>query len=131
MKKAIIVFLIAVIAGVVYVGLKKQTNSPVEMMPTPTEAMMQADEPKIILQNLKDNQEIDCSLADSCKVDKIVGNYAKGTQTGAYWMALKTEGKWKTVLTGNGIPQCAEVDKFSIPVEIYGNCIDASGELRN
>ncbi len=67
----------------------------------------------------------------NCKVEKIVGNYAKGLAPMEYWIAVKNEGGWQVVITGNGIPKCAEIDKYTVPQEIYGNCIEASGELRN
>lgn len=67
---------------------------------------------------------------NNCKVDVIKGDYAKGTMPMAYWMAVKKNNRWGVAIVGNGIPNCEEVDKFSIPKEIYGSCIEKSGELR-
>jgi hypothetical protein len=90
-----------------------------------------------IIHDLKSNG-LDCNnkvsdgniLKDVCTVDKIVGNFAKGKMPQAYWIAVKQEDKWKAVITGNGIPSCKEIDTYSIPRDIYGNCIENSGELR-
>jgi len=68
--------------------------------------------------------------AGSCRVDKVAGDYAKGTMLGGYFLAVKTNGKWEVAVGGNGIPTCAEVDQYSIPQEIFGNCIEADGQLR-
>jgi hypothetical protein len=83
-----------------------------------------------IMNDLKVN--MDCGDGGKmCFVTNVVGEFAKGNMKMAYWMAQKTNGKWKVVITGNGIPSCNEIDKFKVPTEIYGNCIESSGELRN
>lgn len=83
----------------------------------------------VILVDIKE-AGIDCG-DNGCRVDKVVGDYAKGVMPLSYWIAQKTNNKWQVVVTGNGIPNCTEVDKYQIPLEIYGNCILKSGELRN
>lgn len=81
-----------------------------------------------ILADIKESG-IDCGI-DGCGVDKVFGDYAKGIMPMAYWIAKKINNTWQVVVTGNGIPNCDEVDKFSVPKEIYGNCIEPIGELR-
>lgn len=72
-----------------------------------------------------------CGLSvGNCTVDKVAGDYAKGTLPQAYWLAQKISGTWKVVVTGNGIPACTEIDKYSIPKDIFGNCIESTGQLR-
>lgn len=73
---------------------------------------------------------VDCG-SGKCTVDTVSGNFAKGTMPMAYWIASKTDGRWKVVVSGNGIPSCEEIDTNSIPKEIYGNCLETSGELRH
>lgn len=90
---------------------------------------------------LKDIQKsgVTCSLKnvdgadtkDMCRIEKVVGNFAKGTMPMAYWMAILVNNSWKVVVTGNGIPQCSEIDAYAFPKEIYGNCIEKSGDLRH
>lgn len=85
-----------------------------------------------IIKDLQISDKIDCGeYQEACSVEKIYGNFAKGNMKMAYWIAQKDFGGWKMVISGNGIPSCGEVDKYTVPVEIYGNCIEASGELRN
>ena len=67
---------------------------------------------------------------NACKVTMIAGNYAKGTMAFAYWIAQNLNGKWKIVVEGNGIPSCEKIDKYSIPKEVFGNCLETSGNLR-
>jgi hypothetical protein len=90
-----------------------------------------------IIRDIK-SEGIDCDLnnydgkiiKDQCTVDKVVANFAIGKMPQAYWIAVKQNKKWKAVVTGNGIPSCKEIDNYSIPKEIFGNCIENSGELR-
>lgn len=70
------------------------------------------------------------AVQEGCSINKIVGNFAKGTMPMAYWIAMKSENTWKVIVTGNGIPACDKIDTYSIPKEIYGNCIEKSGDLR-
>jgi hypothetical protein len=72
-----------------------------------------------------------CPEMSLCSVDKVAGDYAKGQMPMAYWLAKKINGTWTVVVAGNGIPDCSQIDEFSIPQEIYGNCIEASGGLRH
>lgn len=81
-------------------------------------------------QIIKDITENGTVCNEACSVDKVSGNYAKGNMPMAYWIANKENGKWKVVIGGNGIPSCAEVDKYTVPREIYGNCIEESTQLR-
>lgn len=67
---------------------------------------------------------------DKCTIDKVIGNYAKGTMPLGYWFAVKKDGHWQVVLTGNGIPSCAKVDELSLPKELYTNCLETSGKPR-
>lgn len=96
---------------------------------TPTPVVVEDSKDKILEKLKKD--DLLCTLPESCVVEKISGNYAKGLMTQGYWMAKKYNGEWKVVVTGNGIPSCMEIDKYSIPKYIYGNCIETSGDLRN
>lgn len=68
-------------------------------------------------------------IKNGCRVDTVIGNFAKGIMPDGYWIAEKGD-EWQVVVRGNGIPTCEEVDKFSVPKEIYGNCIEKSGDLR-
>ncbi len=61
-------------------------------------------------------------------VDKEVNNmYATGFVgvssggTGATWYAVKVDGQWKEVWTGQNIISCKPVQQYNIPKEIYGN----------
>lgn len=131
-----IILLMIVILGVLGVlTLRLLSNrSPDEQStpittPIPTVVLESSDEPQQILQSLQ-GSGLECGTA-GCTVDKVVGEFAKGNMPMAYWIAKKVSGVWQVVVTGNGIPQCLEIDTYSIPQEIYGNCIEESGELRN
>jgi hypothetical protein len=145
----LVLVIVAIVGVAAYYGwinykpaAKPEVNSPsptnkVAESPSPTLGVVSSEQDKQILKDVVEggvNCEFktpDGNLAkDVCKVVKIVGNYAKGTMPLAYWMAVKTDGKWKVVVTGNGIPRCEEIDKYSIPKEIYGNCIEATEKLR-
>ena len=58
-------------------------------------------------------------------VDKLIGNYATGGvggyASGAAWYAVKINGIWKEVWTGQNIISCKPVKQYNIPKEIYGN----------
>jgi len=58
-------------------------------------------------------------------VSKLIGNYATGGvggyASGAVWYAVKIDGKWKEVWTGQNIISCTPVKQYNIPKEIYGN----------
>lgn len=62
----------------------------------------------------------------SLRVQKIEGDYAMGSANGVIsgytWMAKKTDGKWEVVWTGQEIPLCTEMEKYTIPISIYENC---------
>ncbi len=113
----------------------KRTQKEVNISPTPIPESANIDD-----QIWKDivGEKVPCgskdasgsAILEACKVNKVSGNYAKGTMPMAYWIAVKMENKWVVAVTGNGIPRCEEVDPFSIPKEIYGNCIEKSGDLR-
>jgi hypothetical protein len=45
-------------------------------------------------------------------------------------IAAKKENEWHVVVRGNGIPSCEDIDHNSVPKEIFGNCIEKSGDLR-
>lgn len=61
----------------------------------------------------------------SVQVSKLQGNYATGgagSYGGGYvWYAVKVDGKWKEVWTGQDIISCKPVKQYSIPKEIYSN----------
>lgn len=67
---------------------------------------------------------------DNCSLSLVIGDYAKGIMPQGYWIAVRTDNSWNIVVSGNGIPTCSEIDHHSIPKEIYGNCIQPSGQLR-
>lgn len=58
-------------------------------------------------------------------VNKLIGNYARGGvggyAGGVVWYAVKIDGKWKEVWTGQNIISCTPVKQYNIPKEIYGN----------
>jgi hypothetical protein len=130
----LLLVIVAVVGVAAYFGLRSffplSPLSPVVENPSPTPVEESGEPNSLILQDIvKSGTNCDLNAAN-CRVDKVVGNYAKGTMPMAYWIAEKTSGVWKVVITGNGIPQCGEVDKYSVPKEIYGNCIESSGQLR-
>lgn len=57
------------------------------------------------------------------KVNKLVGNYSTGTMgtgfVGSVWYAVKIDGQWKEVWTGQNIISCKPVQQYNIPKEIY------------
>ncbi len=57
-------------------------------------------------------------------VSKLIGNYASGTVGsyggGAVWYAVKVDGSWKEVWTGQNVISCKPVQQYNIPKEIYG-----------
>ncbi len=58
------------------------------------------------------------------KVSKLIGNYATGTvgtnYSGSAWFAVKIDGQWNEVWTGQNIISCKPVQQYNIPKEIYG-----------
>jgi hypothetical protein len=58
-------------------------------------------------------------------VKKLSGNYAAGgigsSLSGAVWYAVKIDGQWKKVWTGQNNISCNLVNQYTIPKEIYGN----------
>lgn len=87
----------------------------------------QDDESGQILQDLEKGG-IECG--GKCTVETVTVDYAKGLMPMAYWIAMRTGGVWQVIITGNGIPECREIDVYEVPRDIYGNCIEQSGELR-
>lgn len=64
-------------------------------------------------------------------VDKLSGNFATGGigavrgGGGAVWYAVKVNGSWKKVFTGQNSISCNVVKQYSMPKEIYGECSTA------
>ncbi len=60
-------------------------------------------------------------------VQRLSGNYATGGigssqgGGGAVWYAVKIDGQWKKVWTGQNSISCKTVNQYTIPKEIYGN----------
>lgn len=54
-------------------------------------------------------------------VDKLLGNYAAGSGFDSHWYAVKINGQWQKVWSGQNIISCKPVDQYNIPKEIYGN----------
>lgn len=67
-------------------------------------------------------------------VGNLIGNYATGGVggygSGAMWIAVKANGKWQKILTTQNTPDCSLMDKYFVPKEIYKNCIDKNGSIR-
>lgn len=61
-------------------------------------------------------------------VQDIVGNYAIGSAGGRYggggvaWIAMKQNGTWKEIWSGQDTISCKIVNTYTIPKEIYGDC---------
>lgn len=61
-------------------------------------------------------------------INKIDGNYAQGeggfrsAPTGYAWIAMKQNGHWTIIWRGQQSPACKDIDKYNVPVSIYGNC---------
>lgn len=128
----LIVIVMLVVSGLVALRLSSSRSvvdlsTPATTM-TPTDELESTNQSELILQSLQVSG-LECGTA-GCTVDKVVGDFAKGNMPMAYWIAKKVGGVWQVVVTGNGIPQCLEIDTYSIPQEIYGNCIEEDGELR-
>lgn len=68
--------------------------------------------------------------SSGCAVNIIQNDFAKGTMPQAYWIAKRIDGTWTMIISGNGIPECTLIDIHNVPQEIYGNCLENSGELR-
>lgn len=133
-----ILLVVSVVGVCIYFGinyLKDNSNITLtgnveELLATPTPTPSESgNDNAVILADIKADG-IKCEPT-GCSVEKVVGNYAKGNMPMAYWIAEKQGGKWKVVVTGNGIPNCKEIDSFQVPQEISGNCIDDSGNLRD
>lgn len=114
---------------IIIVFIKSYSSLAPTSSPTPTlvsSILISAEE--IIIDEIT---RAGLTCADACTVEKIEGDYGKGLMPMGYWIAKKVEGSWKAVVTGNGIPPCSEIDSYSIPQSIYGNCIEQSGDLRH
>lgn len=76
--------------------------------------------------------DIAAGISHITNPDKVIGNFATGTQnsyengiyqaSGIRWFAVKLNGKWKFLSAGQQLPFCKDMDKYSFPREIYGNC---------
>lgn len=57
---------------------------------------------------------------------KILNNFAIGgagiPPQGFVWIAVKENGRWKSIWTGVNDPSCSSVSQYKIPKEIYGKC---------
>lgn len=61
------------------------------------------------------------------QVEKRIDNYAMGTvgkYGGVVWYAVKINGQWKEVWSGQNVISCKPVQQYNIPKEIY----DMGGE---
>lgn len=58
-------------------------------------------------------------------VDRLSGNYATGSAGGGgggvVWFAVKIDGQWKEVWSGQNTISCKPVNQYNIPKEIYGD----------
>ena len=65
-------------------------------------------------------------------VKQVLGNYARGRvdtylkgvylPSGGAWVAVKINGQWQIIHSGQDYNQCSVFDKYNVPVEIYKNC---------
>lgn len=138
------IFAVIISLGVGYVVIKYRHTSQEEytILPAaPTETQKeesipyQTDSNEKIISDLKNSGLVCETPGDEteygCTVDVVLENFAKGKMPMAYWIAERGDGgTWKPVITGNGIPTCEQVELFAVPEEVYGNCIESSGELR-
>lgn len=135
--KSILIFIVLILIGITGYFLKQYNtqksksdlHSPIS--PTVEKTTDIISEKEQILKDIEEDILCDSATTkNSCRVDKIVKNFSKGIMPQGYWIAKK-DAEWQVVVRGNGIPTCEEVDNFSVPKEIYGNCIEKSGDLRN
>lgn len=57
------------------------------------------------------------------------GTFAKGTVNyknagGGVWFAVKANKDWEVVFDGNGIINCAVVNKYKLPKDLVPGCVD-------
>lgn len=129
MKTIALLFALILVASVVVFALPKDHPVSSPSMTTPTGSVTPDETAQIVIDVI--NTSSSCGPAkDKCTIDKVIGNFARGTMPMGYWFAVKNNSKWQVVLTGNGIPACIKVDEFSIPKELYTNCLDTSNQLR-
>lgn len=59
------------------------------------------------------------------------GNYDFGENRpgGGVFIAAKRDDLWIIAFTGNGLPDCTELDAYAIPAQILGVCTGEDGEL--
>lgn len=50
--------------------------------------------------------------------------------TGGLFFAVQQEGQWVIAWDGNGIVDCASIDKYDFPTEIVSACVDEQGDLK-
>lgn len=65
------------------------------------------------------------------RVSKVVGSFASGNvySLGGYqWIAQKTDGSWKMIWSGNDMPLCSDMEKYSVPTTMYPSCYDPDSE---
>jgi len=134
----ILIIAVLTTAAAFFMGIKPQNTNNILFQESLLSAPTTAPDYNQILNDIT-SDGINCTLTDaqgnvipnSCSVDKVSGDYAKGIMPQGYWIAKKLNNIWRVSITGNGIPNCQEIDEKSIPQDIYGNCIEDSGKLRH
>lgn len=92
--------------------------------PTPSDIYFPNNNDMLSTQNeLAPIINVDSNPKLSVKLSKLIGNYATGTigngYTGSVWYAVKIDGQWKEVWTGQNIISCKPVQQYNIPKAIY------------
>jgi hypothetical protein len=111
---------------------KKDLLTPLPLSPANEQTANTNGKPEEVLKDIV-GEDIVCDseqIKNGCRVDKMYGDFAKGIMPEGYWIATKKENEWHVVVRGNGIPSCEDIDHNSVPKEIFGNCIEKSGDLR-
>lgn len=65
------------------------------------------------------------------RVSMVDNDFANGSVSsigGYQWIAKKTDGSWKIIWTGNDMPQCTDMEKYSVPTKMYPSCYDPDSQ---
>lgn len=91
---------------------------------------------ELIKQALIEKDKIDLEKVDvsvGSRVDNFVSGFILPKEEGvggAYFFAVKSEGVWKILASGNGIVKCEYIKDYpNFPINMIPSCVSENGEL--
>lgn len=119
------ILILAIVTVLAIVGYFGYTFTKSTILPSQTSSSKTILQDPKILSFVRSKLSLSQKALIEVTIDE--GNYAYGNAgepdgAGFYWAAVKTNGVWSYIMSGNGIPDCKEITIF--PLGTFGGKFD-------